>query len=147
MSRAKPPGERSGNDWHKPVKPADAVNVAFQAPDPPESVTLVSMWYEVWELGGPSGIYHVVADYNLIQRYIEMIQRRIDLLAKLDSEGYVTVGSQGQDVQHPAARILADVESKLIPIEDRLGLNPQSRNTILIGTAQTKSALEKWMEE
>jgi len=76
-----------------------------------------------------------------------MCRRRRELMEKLDREGWTEVGSQGQTVQHPAARILSDVESKLIPIEDRLGLSPQARHTIQIGHVQAKNALEKWLED
>jgi P27 family predicted phage terminase small subunit len=105
------------------------------------------LWENLWELGGPSGVYNRVADYELITRYVEMTQRRRLLVSRLEAEGFVTFGSQGQEVQHPAARILADVESKLVPLEDRLGLSPQARNTIQIGHVKAKSALEAWMDE
>ena len=44
------------------------------------------------------------------------------------------------------ARFVSDVEKKLGPLEDRLGLNPQARNTIAIGQVAVQSALEDWLD-
>jgi P27 family predicted phage terminase small subunit len=149
MSATKAPEERTGNDWKSPVKPNAEVNVEWVTPDPPEGMRAesVELWEAIWLLGGPDGIYHAVADRGLVQRYVELQERRDEMLNLLGEEGYTAVGSGGQDVQHPAARILSDIEGRLIAVEDRLGLSPQARHTILIGRAQTKSAFEKWNQE
>ena len=145
MSRAKPPEERTGNDW-KPAVPDTVTDVEWVTPECPADVDL-QLWTNVWELGGPSGVYNAVADYQVILRYCQMVERRETFLARLDKEGWTEIGSQGQTVQHPAARMLAETEAKMVPLEDRLGLNPQARHTIQVGHVQAKSALEKWMEE
>lgn len=144
MSRAKPPEERKGHDV--PAIADVVINVAWHNPEPPDTITDVTMWNAIWELGGPSGVYHPVADYGVISRYIEFQERRTHLTARLNNEGWTEVGSQGQQVQHPAARMLSDVEAKLVPLEDRLGLSPQARHTVQVGHVQAKNALEKWLE-
>jgi len=150
MSVAKPPEERMGNPRTADVEKvkAEIVDMEWVTPEPPGSIEDITLWANVWELGGPTGVYHAVADYGLVQRYVELMERRQKMQTLLELEGYVVVGSQGQDVQHPAARIISDIEGRLIPIEDRLGLSPQSRHTILIGRAKAaKSEFEKWNEE
>ena len=150
MSKAKPEGERSGNEWRPAPVEAPIVDIEWSTPGAPEgySPRALKLWADVWELGGPDGIYHAVADYGLVQRYVDLTLRRDKMIAVLDAEGYTVVGSQGQDVQHPAARVLSDIEGRLIPVEDRLGLSPQARHTILIGRAKAaKSAFENWNEE
>jgi len=147
MSRAKPPEERAGNPRTAAGPPAVIVNQDWQTPVPPSTIETEELWYAVWKLGGPSGVYHPVADYGLIERYVSLMERRAALLATIESEGWVMEGSKGQPIQHPAARMLADAEAKLIPIEDRLGLSPQARHTIQVGHVQAKTALEKWMED
>ena len=142
--KAKPPAERKSHDT--PAVAEVVINVEWSTPEPPASVTDAALWNNIWELGGPSGVYHPVADYGVIARYIEFQQRRTDLSARLASEGWTEVGSQGQTVQHPAARMLSDVEAKLVPLEDRLGLSPQARHTVQVGHVQAKNALEKWLE-
>ena len=145
--RAKPPEDKLGKPTRALQPVPRVIDTAWSTPTPPPSVTDTALWDNLWELGGPSGVYNTVADYELITRYVEMVQRRRLLVNRLEAEGFVTVGSQGQEVQHPAARILADVESKLVPLEDRLGLSPQARHTIQIGHVKAKSALESWMDE
>lgn len=150
MSRAKPPEERQGTGArHTVAATPDIVDTNWSTPAVPDglSPSSVKLWSDIWELGGPSGVYHPVADYQTILRYVQMTERREELLARLEEEGWTEIGSQGQTVQHPAARILADVEQKMVPLEDRLGLNPQARHTIQIGKVQAQSALEKWLTD
>lgn len=119
-------------------------DVAWVTPDPPESVD-VGLWRDVWELGGPSGVYHPVADFQVVRRWCELVGRRDAMLAELELVGWTSMGSQGQVVAHPLARLVADVEAKLVPLEDRLGLNPQARHTIQVGVSRARSALEEWL--
>jgi P27 family predicted phage terminase small subunit len=150
MSAKKSPEERLRNGDGDLEKNAELVaNVDWVTPAPPEGMGAesVDLWNEVWLLGGPDGIYHAIADRGLVQRYVELIARRDEMQNILGAEGYVATGSGGQDVQHPAARILSDIEGRLIAVEDRLGLSPQARHTILIGRTKAKSAFEKWNEE
>jgi P27 family predicted phage terminase small subunit len=144
MSRAKPPAERTGNEWRKKlVAPG---NDAFVTPHPPASVNNIARWESIWALGGPTGVYNVRADYEIVARYCEYVERRATMTAILDEEGWTIEGNNGSIWPHPMARFVSDVEKKLGPIEDRLGLNPQARNTIAIGQVAMQSALEDWLD-
>ena len=147
--RSKPEEERAGNPREAAELEVATVDVEFVPPSCPGNWRAdgedEELWLALWWLGGPDGTYHPIADYQIIQRYVELTRRRQDMLTVLDDEGYTVTGSQGQDVQHPASRVLADVEAKLVPLEDRLGLSPQARHTINLGKVQAVSALEKWM--
>ena len=146
MSVAKPVEDRIGNAY-TPAKVEKGNNLAWVTPDPPDDVKSVELWESVWALGGPSGVYHAVADYQIVKRYVQMCDRREELLKRLDEEGWTEIGSQGQTVQHPAARILSDVEGKLVPLEDRLGLSPQARHTVQVGHIHAVTALEEWLDD
>ena len=117
-------------------------------PAAPESLGAVgvAVWDEVWSLGAPSGAYQV-SDRLVIARYAEMQERRAGFMARCESEGWTTVGSQGQLVLHPLARQIEAIESKLQGLEDRLGLNPESRLRMGITAVEHKSALQRFLEE
>lgn len=144
MTRSKPPAERTGNEWRKKlVAPG---NDAFVTPHPPASVNNIARWESIWALGGPTGVYNVRADFEIVARYCEYVERRATMTAILDAEGWTIEGNNGAIWPHPMARFVSDVEKKLGPIEDRLGLNPQARNTIAIGQVAMQSALEDWLD-
>lgn len=144
-TRRKAPEDRVGNSSAKAVE-VMPTNVAWVTPAVPESLESRELWDAVWELGGPSQVYHPVADYGIIQRYCELQERRAKLVKVIDERGFTEVGSQGQMVQRPEVRILSDVEGKIGPIEDRLGLNPVNRQGLAIGHVAAKSKFEEWME-
>ena len=143
MSKAKPAEERLGKNKPAVIKPAQ--NVAWVTPKVSASVTNPDLWNAIWELGGPTGVYHAVADYHFVERYCQMIARRNNALKRLEDEGWTTIGSQGQEVIHPLNKVVEACESKLTALEDRLGLNPTARNVLSIGHVEAETALEKWL--
>mgnify|MGYP006143808707 CR=1 FL=1 len=143
MVRAKHPEERTGHGSGAPKLPVR--NEAWETPEMPASLSDSQRWRKIWSLGGPSGAYNPVADFGLVSRYCSYSERRENLLVRLDSEGWTAEGASGQLTVHPCAKLLADVEAKLVGVEDRLGLSPQARNTISIGAAQAKSVIESWL--
>ena len=123
--------------------------MTWTTPAAPETLANVQLWENVWKLGGPSGVFHAVADFHLIKRYCELIERREMFIEQL-GDSWTDVGSTGQVILHPLARALDSVEAKLVPIEDRLGLNPQARHTIQIGAADAEyagSQLSQWLKK
>jgi P27 family predicted phage terminase small subunit len=86
------------------------------------------MWSALWLAG--DGLYEAT-DGFLVERYVSLQVRRIRLLAILEHEGMLAVGSQGQPTAHPAVRIVSDIEAKLVGLEDRLGLTPDSRKRLV----------------
>lgn len=126
----------------------ELVGPETSVPVAPESLGEVGLavWGEVWALGAPSGAYQV-SDRLVIARYAEMQERRAEFVARCESEGWTTVGSQGQLVLHPLARQVEAIEGKLQGLEDRLGLNPEARLRMGITAVEHKSALQKFLEE
>lgn len=118
----------------------------FTTPAPPTTLSTraIEVWESVWDAGREA--YNVRTDGQVIARYSEMTARRELLLKTLDAEGWTTVGSSGQIVAHPAARLIADVDSKLQSLEDRLGLNPESRIRLGIATVEQKSRLQEFLD-
>ena len=102
------------------------------------------VWVDVWAAGGDA--YNVRTDRYVIERYAAMQERRADLMKTL-STGMVTVGSQGQEVIRPESRILMDTEAKLVALEDRLGLNPESRLRLGISAVEHESQLDAWRKK
>lgn len=118
----------------------------FTTPAPPTTLSTraIEVWESAWDAGREA--YNVRTDGQVIARYSEMTARRELLLKTLDAEGWTTVGSSGQIVAHPAARLIADVDSKLQSLEDRLGLNPESRIRLGIATVEQKSRLQEFLD-
>ena len=142
--KANPVGHPKGS-----VKPANVVPNLVEhagAPDAPESLGDFGsvLWYDVWAAGGVA--YNVKTDCYVIERYCSLSERRMELLDAL-SGGFVTIGSQGQEVAHPAARLLSDVEKMMVALEDRLGLSPEARLRVGISAMEHKSKLDAFMDD
>jgi P27 family predicted phage terminase small subunit len=159
MTRAQNPASRRGNanEHSLAEKPreTEATNVLELAiPTAPASfgdlkrpyrLKAYALWTDIWTAG--HGFYLEATDAYIIERYVSLQVRRAKLMAILEDEGYVTEGSQGQDVAHPAARLLLDIEGKLPALEDRLGLSPEARLRLGLAVAETKSKLDAFREE
>lgn len=136
--------------------PREAQGVALEAapnltpaiPIPPRPAHLgargAALWTELWEAGGSA--YHPPTDRFIIERYCSLHDRRHELLSIVEKDGMISVGSQGQDVLHPAVRALDITEKELKSLEDRLGLNPEARARLGIATIEHKSKLDAFLE-
>jgi len=115
-------------------------------PDPPPSLGEVGAgyWIEVWTAG--SGVYQVTDSY-VIERYCSLQERRRNLTDLVEAQGWLTTGSTGQVVVHPAARMVADIEGRLSSLEDRLGLNPEARLRLGITAVEHKSRLDAFLSD
>jgi P27 family predicted phage terminase small subunit len=101
------------------------------------------LWDALWRLGvNVYGEAHV----PVVSRYVEMQQRRRYLLACIDADGWTVTGSAGQPVLNPLARQLSDVETKLVGLEDRLGLSPEAGLRLGLATVEVKSKLDAFLE-
>lgn len=138
---ANPKGNSRPSD-NLPVKAPRSANI----PTPPDSFTDmgVELWDRLWEVG--AGIYSPKAHIDTITRYVELQQRRTQLLNIIEDEGWTTIGSQGQVVLHPLARQVDSIEGKLVPLEDRLGLSPESSLRLGIASVEAKSKLDAFLE-
>ena len=138
--------QRNASKSMKPAPP-EPVNLATQHL-PPEPVHLTrhgkEVWASVWAAGGAA--YSVKTDAYVIERYATLHVRRDELMQMLSDEGMVSAGSQGQQVLHPAARFLSDVESAMSKLEDKLGLNPESRLRLGISAIEKESKLDQFLK-
>ena len=143
MSRPKPATSRQGNSNNK-VMISRATSLA-PVPDPPGTLGPygANLWRQLWESG--RGVY-AETDRMILERYCSLSERRRLLLSVLEDEGFLTQGSQGQTVAHPAARLVTEVESRLGPIEDRLGLSPESRMALGLTAIAHQDALTTFLE-
>jgi P27 family predicted phage terminase small subunit len=71
-------------------------------------------------------------------RYAELYDRRADLLAAVDAEGLMTIGSTGQPVVHPAMRYVESTEKELRAIETSMGFSPESRMRLGLVAAEAR---------
>lgn len=156
--RAKAPDVREGHartaapDSAKPPAAVTVTTTTDDAPaptpppPPPEHLgpEAVALWHELWEDGAEA---YRPTDRHAVERYCSLQERRLRLLRVLDVDGYTSMGSQGQVVAHPAARLVSDIETKLTPLEDRLGLNPDARIRLGLGAQQLRrNALDTFMD-
>lgn len=107
--------------------------------------TGAAVWAELWQANAAA--YNQVTDRHVVERYCSLLDRREELLAVIAREGWIDVGSKGQVIQNPAARILADCEAKLVPLEDRLGLNPEARLRLGTAAVEHRSKLDAFLED
>ncbi|GGM78313.1 hypothetical protein GCM10012275_56200 [Longimycelium tulufanense] len=149
MSRAKAPENRLGRPRtaKQRTNPLPAASTGSTIiPEPPATLDITGreLWSELWRRG--ESVY-TATDALTIERYCSLADRRALYLALLREEGHVTTGSTGQLVAHPAAKLLADVESRMLALEDRLGLNPDSRIRLGLGAAELRSELDDFLSQ
>jgi len=145
MTRPKPAATRQG---HGSTVPEFRPNHE-PVPAPPAPASLKKygqrLWCELWHAG--RNAYQPQTDSAILERYCSLSERRQDLLTLLSEEGYVTTGSTGQPVSHPAAKLLDSIEGRLGPIEDRLGLNPEARFRLGISSVEHTSKLAAFLDK
>lgn len=149
LMRPKHPALREGNPREAqgdPVPPAPNI-LPYEAPPTPDTLGEqgAELWRELWDLG--EGAYNPISDRFVIERYCQLYERREMLLETLEREGWTDIGTRGQPIQHPAARIVMGVENQMFQIEEKLGLNPESRNRLGILAIEHKSKFDKFLEE
>ena len=115
-------------------------------PDPPSTLGTVgrTCWANVWTLG--QGVYQPTDTY-VVERYCSLHERRHQLLVLVEAEGWLTTGSTGQVVVHPAAKMVSDIEGRLSTLEDRLGLTPEARLRLGITAVEHQSRLDAFLSE
>jgi len=97
------------------------------------------MWFEIWSSG--QGVYKRT-DRRLIGQFCFTHERVVELQETIISEGMVTEGSQGQLVPHPAAKLLAEMETKLLKMSESLGLTPEARIRLGLNSVDLQSKLD-----
>ena len=144
MTRPVPAEVRKGHNGTTPT--VTRSHVPMPMPDPPSGLGPfgVSLWADVWTMG--AGVYQPT-DLQVIARYCSLSERRHTLLGLVEADGWLTTGSTGQMVVHPAARMVADIEGRLTTLEDRLGLNPEARMRLGLTGAELKTKLDAFLAD
>jgi len=143
MSRPKPPNLRSNTNTTTPVLQRGQ---AVETPETPDTLGEwgAELWSEVWSFG--HGIYHG-SDYGVIERYCSMQEQRRQLLQIIEVDGLMSTGSTGQPILHPAFKAVHDINGRLLNIEGALGLTPEARARLSIGTIEMQSRLDAFLQE
>lgn len=107
-------------------QPALAVVPEREIPKAPKRMLGVTRdrWVTYWEsdVAKVSQPAHLPIIERLFIRYDER-ERAYRLVRK---EGRLTIGSQGQPVQHPMLKYIDDCDKEIRQLEDRLGLSPRA---------------------
>lgn len=141
----RPSADPVGHPTAAAEPPARAERSAIVPPAPAGLTTWgLGLWTRLWEVG--AGVYSPRAHLDTVTRYVQLQERRAYFLRVIEDEGWTTVGSQGQVVLHPLARQLDSIETKLVPLEDRLGLSPEASIRLGIATVEAKSKLDAFLE-
>ena len=145
MSRPVPAGSRQGHSPTTPTVPT--TGVLAEPPDPPATLGVYgsALWTDIWRAG--AGVYQPSTDCWTIARSCEIAERRRHLLRLGEADGYQAIGSTGQTVMHPAARMGMDLERMMSSHEDRLGLNPEARARLGITLVESQSRLDRFISE
>lgn len=145
MSRPKAIHLRQGHANTKPKEEAKVI--AIHNPDPPPTLGAIGrrVWSDIWTAGARA--YEPATDSLIIERYASLQERRRVLLDIIEEEGWLSEGSNGQTVAHPAVRLLMEVEKALTPLEDRLGLSPEARARLGISFAEMHTKLDAFLKE
>lgn len=142
MSRAKPASTRSGHSSTIPViTRSQTVVLALDAPTTLGDVGK-GLWTELLDLAG--GLFQATDQWT-IERWCSLQERRYQLLAVVDAEGLMTVGSTGQPVVHPALRLIDAIEGRLPGLEAVLALTPESRARLGLQAIETQSKLDAFL--
>jgi len=67
---------------------------------------------------------------DLLRRFASLHDERSALAAVIAVEGWLTPGSMGQQVEHPAVRMLASADERILKLANALGLGPSSRRRL-----------------
>jgi P27 family predicted phage terminase small subunit len=105
----------------------------------------LDLWARVWTSGAlwlkPE------ADREIVLRYCDLIAERKSIRTRLDTEGELSEGYNGQPRPHPLLNRLGVIDRTLMALEDRLGLNPSERGRMGHTEIKAKSKLEQLMED
>ena len=145
MTRPKPAATRQGRSSTVPDFRPNPAPVSI--PCPPSSLKGygIRLWNQIWEAG--KNAYQPATDSLIIERYCQLQERRQELLALIEADGWVTTGSQNQMVSHPAAKLLDSIEGRLGPIEDRIACNPEARLRLGITSVEHNTKLERFLDK
>lgn len=105
------------------------------------------VWEQLWTFA--RAWLAIGTDVNVVLRYCEAHDLRAELQATIAGEGRFTEGSTGQLVEHPASKMLRELDRDILRMEGALGLTPSDRAKLglaVLTAAEKKSRLELFMD-
>ena len=87
------------------------------------------------------------ADREIVLRYCDLIAERKSTRTRIDTEGELSEGYNGQPRPHPLLNRLGVIDRTLMALEDRLGLNPSERGRMGHTEIKAKSKLDQLIED
>jgi hypothetical protein len=139
----KPADRRQNRVTKKPEQVLDLTERLEVAayPPPPKGIRaeLVQTWADYW--ASPlANATDQASKLHAVTRLWELYDLR-DRLHTAFAKQPMVMGSQGQQVLNPIGRQLNSMESQIIQLEDRLGLNPRSQLTLGVTWAAGQNQL------
>lgn len=125
----KSPDRRVRKDRPRPFENLPEI-VELEIPEPPKGMLKATRdeWMELWQR--PIASTFGTESLPALRRLFEMRDQRRRLLKVLPSEGYFTTGSRGQTVVSPGVKLIQDLESQIVALEDRFGLTPKAAHIL-----------------
>lgn len=102
---------------------------------------LIEDWQEFWR--SPLATNVATTDMPAIKRLYRLRGLQIELFQKAEQDGFVAIGSTGQEIAHPCMKAAQDLEPKITALEDRFGLSPKARQNMGIRMGQLADAAAK----
>lgn len=137
----KKPADRRQNRITKDASVRLEVSTIASAPEPPDGIApeLVASWHEYWSSPLASAT-DAQSKLNAVTRLWQLYDLRDKHHAAYVVQPLVD-GSQGQQVLNPLGRQLNSLESQILALEDRLGLNPKSQLQLGVTWAEGQKQL------
>lgn len=124
-------------------KPAALVKfpTAVKAPEIPSGLlkATVELWDKFWGSELAQAV-EVSTDTAVVQRLFTLYDERERAFRAYRDERMV-IGSQGQAVLNPMARLMSQLDVEIRQLEDRLGMNPVARLRLGITFASAQKSL------
>ena len=143
MSAKKPAAKRQRGTRTKDV--GSAVRAVGQVPALPRSTKPLlkvtkDAWVSFWSTESLAALV-LPADRSSLDRLFRMYDMR-ERFDRLVSRQPFTTGSTGQDVVNPAAKEVASLDGRILPLEDRFGITPMARLKLGIAFGEAARSLD-----
>lgn len=146
--RAKSSGRQRRNEVkNHPVVVPTSSDLVANPPDAPKKWLKITKdaWADFWTQDVARAV--VKSDLPALRRLFELRDLEERLMRKAAEENYVTVGSTGQPVIHPALKQADALRAEIRNLEDRFGLTPASRAKLGIDHSKLRRSLSDLAQE
>jgi P27 family predicted phage terminase small subunit len=118
----------AGNPSNRPIKPEPDVGDLSLTP-PANMSKRAKIVFKELARAMPPGVFKKT-DKHLLVAYCEQVASHEEAVKKIERDGSVVNGSQGQLVVSPWVRIRNEAAGKIVTLGARLGLSPTDRANV-----------------